>query len=158
MNKSTKPLNSHMAVHCRPALPSDTADVLELTSTIWEGQDNIPEVWENWLSDSTGLLAVAEYQGRVLGLSKLTRLSESDWWLDGLRVHPDFEGRGVASSMHDFLFSFNDLASSQGYSKISWIAPLHPDLLPTLEKAGYARDWDDSLYIFARVHPKEFIV
>jgi len=39
----------------------------------------------------------------VIGLSKLSRLSEQDWWLQGLRVHPEFEGRGVASQLNEAL-------------------------------------------------------
>jgi GNAT superfamily N-acetyltransferase len=91
---------------CRPALPKDTPDVLELTRTIWEGHDYVPAVWEEWLRDTEGLLAVAEYGGRVVGLVKLTRLSPGEWWLEGLRVHPEYEGRGIASHLHDYLMDY----------------------------------------------------
>jgi ribosomal protein S18 acetylase RimI-like enzyme len=88
---------------CRPALPKDTADVMELTRQIWEGRDYVPSVWAEWLSDPEGLLAAAEYGGRVVGISKLTRLTPSEWWLEGLRVHPEYEGRGIASHLQDYL-------------------------------------------------------
>jgi GNAT superfamily N-acetyltransferase len=91
---------------CRPALPMDTRDVLELTRTIWEGHDYIPFVWQEWLRDPQGLLAVAEFGGRVVGISKLSRLSRSEWWLEGLRVHPDFQGRGIASHLNDYLLEY----------------------------------------------------
>ncbi len=91
---------------CRPALPKDTPDVLELTRQIWEGHDYIPSVWADWLHDPEGQLAVAEFGGRVVGLSKLTRLSPSEWWLEGLRVHPEYEGRGIASHLHDYLMDY----------------------------------------------------
>jgi GNAT superfamily N-acetyltransferase len=90
-------------VVCRPAREGDTPDVLDLTRLIWEGDDYVPYVWADWLGDRQGLLAVAEHQGRVLGLGKLTRLTEVDWWLEGLRVHPDFEGREIATQLHDHL-------------------------------------------------------
>jgi len=93
-------------VVCRPALPMDTPDVLELTGSIWEGQDYVPQVWQEWLADAQGLLAVAELAGRVVGLSKLTRLDPFEWWLEGLRVHPQQEGRGVASHLHDYLMDY----------------------------------------------------
>jgi len=73
--------------------------VLELTRTIWEGDDYVPHVWGEWLADPQGLLAVAEHQGRVLGLGKLTRLSEDDWWLEGLRTHPNTKGGGSPLSL-----------------------------------------------------------
>ncbi len=90
-------------VACRPARPEDTTDVMELTRNIWEGQDYVPQVWDEWLADRDGLLAVAEYTGRVIGLGKLTRIAPEEWWLEGLRTHPDFEGRGVAASLHDYI-------------------------------------------------------
>lgn len=92
-----------LKVVCRPAREEDTQDVLELTRTIWEGDDYVPLVWQDWLADSEGRLAVAEYGGRVLGLGKLTRLATGQWWLEGLRTHPEFEGRGIAANLHDYL-------------------------------------------------------
>ena len=93
-------------VVCRPALPKDTGDVLELTSMIWEGRDYVPKVWQEWLEDSDGMLAVAEYGGSVVGLVKLTRMESDEWWLEGLRVHPQFEGRGIASRLHDYVMDY----------------------------------------------------
>ncbi|HZD55300.1 MAG TPA: GNAT family N-acetyltransferase [Anaerolineales bacterium] len=98
--------NKYATIVCRPALPKDTPDVIALTHRIWEGEDYVPEIWPDWLADPEGLLAVAEYGGRVVGLGKLTRLSENEWWMEGLRVHPDFEGRGFASHLNDYVLDF----------------------------------------------------
>jgi GNAT superfamily N-acetyltransferase len=92
-----------LIVTCRPARQSDTQGVIELTQNIWEGHDYVPQVWEEWLADEHGLLAVAEHEDRLVGLGKLTRVSDADWWLEGLRTHPGLEGRGVASQMHAYL-------------------------------------------------------
>ncbi len=98
-------------VVCRPALPKDTPDVMELTRTIWDGRDYIPYVWKDWLADPDGLLAVAELGARVVGLGKLTRLSENEWWLEGLRVHPDFQGRRIASHLMEYLLEYWERAA-----------------------------------------------
>ena len=90
-------------VVCRPGLPLDTPGMLKLTSQIWEGEDYVPKVWHEWLFDPDGLLCVAELQGKVVGIGKLTRLSERDWWLEGLRVHPQYEGQRIASRIHSYL-------------------------------------------------------
>ncbi len=100
--EATSPSN-RIQVQCRPARESDTPAVLALCALIWEGDDYVPEMWAEWLADPQGRLLVAEYQGRVVGLGKLARLSAEDWWLQGLRVHPEYEGRGVASQLHEDL-------------------------------------------------------
>jgi GNAT superfamily N-acetyltransferase len=92
-----------LSVNIHPARETDTPGVMELSSRIWDGEDYVPHVWFDWLSDPRGMLVVAEHQNKIIGLGKLTCLSEKDWWLEGLRVHPDFEGRGIASQIHEFL-------------------------------------------------------
>jgi GNAT superfamily N-acetyltransferase len=77
--------------------------MLALTARIWDGHDYVPQVWDDWLLDSIGRLMVAEMQGRIVGLGKLTCLAPDQWWVEGLRVHPDLQGRGIASHMHAYL-------------------------------------------------------
>jgi GNAT superfamily N-acetyltransferase len=96
-------MSEHLPVHIRPARESDTPEVMELTSQIWNGHDYVQFVWAEWLADRNGRLLVAEHQGSVLGLGKLTRISEEDWWLQGLRVHPEFQGRGIATQITEAL-------------------------------------------------------
>ena len=88
---------------CRPALAQDTASMLELTKTIWDGHDYVPQVWDQWLRDASSCLAVAELGDRMVGLARLARLGENDWWDQGLRVHPEFRNRGIASHLHEYL-------------------------------------------------------
>lgn len=90
-------------VVCRPALPSDRADVLEFTKLIWEGHDYIRFVWDDWLADPRGLPAVAEYAGHAVALGKATHIAEHQWWLEGLRVDPKFQGRKISSHMFEYL-------------------------------------------------------
>ena len=96
-------MNRARAVVSRPARFSDQPDVFELTRTIWEGRDYVPLVWAEWLGDPHGLLLVAEGGGHAVGLGKLTDLGGGEWWLEGLRVSPDWQGRGVASQIHEAL-------------------------------------------------------
>jgi len=91
------------AVVCRPALPGDAADVLEFTKFIWEGHDYIKYVWDDWLADPEGILMVAQYGGHAVGLGKLTRLAEGQWWLEGLRVDPQYQGLKIGSHIYEYL-------------------------------------------------------
>lgn len=81
----------------RSAQPQDRADVEEISAQIWEGQDYVPEVWEEWLADPYGEFSVVELKGRVVAFGKLTRLADDEWWLQGLRVHPAYRRLGVAA-------------------------------------------------------------
>jgi GNAT superfamily N-acetyltransferase len=96
----------------------DTSDVIELTLRIWEGEDYVPHVWAEWLQDPDGMLAVAECGGLIVGLGKLTKLSTSDWWFEGLRVHPDHEGMGIASHLDNYLFNYW-LGAGSGYLRLA---------------------------------------
>ena len=105
MKVSLQPKDLYTVV-CRPGLPKDRQDILELDKDIWEGTDYIPQALDSWLADPEGLLAVAEYAGKVVGIGKLTQFTPQDWYLEGLRVDPRFEGHGVASKLHHYLVDF----------------------------------------------------
>ena len=77
-------------VVCRPALPRDTADVLEFTKFTWEDGDYIRYVWADWLADSQGFLVAAEYGGHCVGIAKISLSAPGQWWLEGLRVNPKY--------------------------------------------------------------------
>ncbi len=88
---------------CRPALPGDRDDVLEFTKFIWGGHDYIQYVWDDWLADPRGLLAVVEYGGHPVALGKATWLAGGQWWLEGLRVDPGFQGLKIGSRIFEYL-------------------------------------------------------
>ena len=94
---------SSPVVVCRPALPCDTADVLEFTKFTWEDGDYIRYVWVDWLADPHGCLAAAEYGGRCVGIAKISLSAPGQWWLEGLRVDPKFQGLRIASHLHGYI-------------------------------------------------------
>lgn len=142
---------------CRPARLEDTGDVLELTKTIWDGHDYVPEVWHEWLADEQGQLLVAELKGEVVGISKLSRLSPQDWWMQGLRVHPGFEGRGIGSQLTEaivqawleigsgtvrlgtasFRLPVHHICSRLGFEKISELAPFYAPAKQDAQAASF---------------------
>lgn len=96
------PSFSDPRIVCRPALPSDTADVLAFTSRIWEGRDYIHLVWDEWLADPQGVLVSAQFGARVVGIAKVSPVFPGQWWLHGLRVDPDFQGLKIGSHLHEY--------------------------------------------------------
>lgn len=99
MNQPSPP----QQVLCRPAREGDQTDVTEFCKGIWEGGDYVPEVWENWLNDPNGILAVAEYNGHTIGCSKVSSISKGQWWLEGFRVDPQCQGMKVGSQLHQYV-------------------------------------------------------
>ena len=92
-----------LPVVCRSASARDHADVTEFCKEIWDGDDYVPEVWDDWLNDPNGLLAVAESNRHAIGCSKITLISQGQWWLEGFRVDPKFQGLKVGSRIHDYV-------------------------------------------------------
>ena len=87
----------------RRAIARDRADVLEFTRFIWEGHDYISYVWDDWYMDPHGILAVAEYGGHAVGMGKVSRVSRDQWWLEGLRVDPKYQGLKIGTHIHEYL-------------------------------------------------------
>lgn len=98
----TKPF-SPQQVLCRPALERDLEDIREFCKTIWHGHDYVPDVMADWLRDPQGIFAVAEYEGHAIACSKVSLLAKDQWWLEGFRVDPSYQGLKVGSLMHRYV-------------------------------------------------------
>lgn len=94
---------SSTQVICRPALERDLEDIREFCKTIWDGHDYVPDVIDDWFHDPQGIFAVAEHHGCAIACSKITRLANGQWWLEGFRVDPDYQGRKVGSLIHHYV-------------------------------------------------------
>jgi GNAT superfamily N-acetyltransferase len=97
-----KPFSARQVI-CRPALDRDREEIREFCKTIWDGHDYVPDVIDDWLQDPQGIFAVAEYEGRAIACSKITLLAEGQWWLEGFRVDPAYQGLKVGSLIHHYV-------------------------------------------------------
>lgn len=84
----------------RAAQKGDKQDIQEISRLTWGGQDYIEEVFEEWLED--GHFFVAEINNKVIGTAKLTIFPDKVGWLEGLRVHPEYRGKGIGRKLQDF--------------------------------------------------------
>lgn len=89
-------------LYIRPVEATDQAALEALVSEIWEGQDYLPKVFTQWLNDENGYFDVMIYENKVIGVAKLTRFSEVEWWLEGLRIDPRYQGQGLARILHHY--------------------------------------------------------
>ncbi len=87
------------SIEIRHAVAEDKDWILPFCrQTFWWG-DYIHEVWDLWLEESDGQTFVGVVDGRAVGMIHLALLDEGVAWMEGMRVHPDFRRRGVASAM-----------------------------------------------------------
>lgn len=79
-----------MPVTIRPA----SQDTEQLPRVVG-GRDAAPAEWQAW-EEEPGHDLVATDGGRVVGGIHISLVGRTEAWMENLRVHPDFQGRGVA--------------------------------------------------------------
>ena len=101
-----------MSPRVRQARHEDYDDVAAFTVDVWpdrEMVDYIPDVFERWV-DSDGAdqrTVVAEAaDGSVVGLCQGLLLSDTEAWLQGMRIAPDHRGSGHGLAMVEDLFAW----------------------------------------------------
>lgn len=93
-------------------MPEHKNEVLELVKNIWEGDDYIPYVYDQWVEDKEGRFIGAFYQKAIAGLAKLSFYEPHYAWLEGLRANPNLPVRGLANAFNKyFLKYFSDKPS-----------------------------------------------
>lgn len=87
----------------REAQPEDKPFIEEISRLTWEGNDYLAHVFDDWIKD--GNFYVLELDGKVIGTVKLTLLlNRVGGWMEGIRVHPYYRGRGGFGRMlHNFI-------------------------------------------------------
>ena len=111
----------------RDATTEDRDEVLAFTASTWEHGDYIADVYDEWLGDTSGrfLVAVEAASGRIAAIDKLSFIRPGEAWFEGLRVNPDFRGRGLASHTQRHMI---EVARGQGARTIRLLtrADNHP--------------------------------
>jgi len=86
--------------HIRFLRETDRDDILEIAKHTWEGHDYLPYSFESWLKDKNSHTAAIEQDGHVIALANLRVIEDGKTgWMEGLRVHPDHRGMGLAKAL-----------------------------------------------------------
>lgn len=95
---------------------ADRAAVQDICATIWDGHDYLPGEFDDWVAAprDTAWFVGAEVDGRLAGLGRLVRFAPGEYWLEGMRVHPDFRRRGLAAALHAHLIEVWEQAREPG--------------------------------------------
>jgi GNAT superfamily N-acetyltransferase len=131
-------------VTIRPALPSDTPDVLEFCKHIWGGTDYLPSIWDEWLHDPQGFLFTAEYAGRAVGVTRVSRVTFGQWWFEGFRVDPAYQGLGIGTRIHEYIVAWW-LAHGEGAVRL-WTNSKRVKIHHLCEKTGFTRALERAVY------------
>lgn len=77
---------------------ADREAILALTAHTWEHGDYIAEVFDRWVAEPEGVFALLEHTatGQVAALDKVTFAAPGQAWFEGLRVNPEYRGRGLS--------------------------------------------------------------
>jgi len=101
----------------RHATKSDKGEVLRFCVNTFEWGDYIDQVWDFWISDRNGVLLVAEHdeeynihgkkRSSVIAISHASLCpNNKNVWLEGIRVHPNFRHRHVATQLLNSMISY----------------------------------------------------
>ena len=84
-----------MRFKTRPAAYKDREGIVQLSSRIWDGDDYIPDLIDEWLNSSDPLYIVEDTeQERICAIDHCA--VKGDYaYLEGLRVDPDYRGMGL---------------------------------------------------------------
>jgi GNAT superfamily N-acetyltransferase len=109
-------------VEVRPAREEDKAAVLAFCEQTWEHQeDYIYRVWDKWLADERGRIFVAVVDGLPVAMQRVVLMSDDEAWWEGLRVDPNYRGRGLVSvlrsPMEQYLLTQNIRVLRKNYQR-----------------------------------------
>ena len=98
-------------IEIRPASPEDEERIVAFTSETWADRDvgdYIPRVFEEWIAnDGDGQRTFVLDAGRdIAGICQAVLLSEDEAWAQGMRVNPDYRGRGVGLDLSHAVFDW----------------------------------------------------
>lgn len=93
-----------MTFALRAATAADKAAIESFTQDTFEWGDYVGREFDKWIADASGNLLVAVDDSDVaVAIANATLLSATELWLHGVRVHPAWRRKGIASSMLEHL-------------------------------------------------------
>jgi hypothetical protein len=84
----------------------DRIRVIEIASKIWEGDDYISFVFDEWVNDPDGNFAGLWENNKLVGFGRLKFLTSTDVWLEGLRKDPDSDAKGVGEKLSQYYYNY----------------------------------------------------
>ncbi len=86
-----------MSLRLEKVKRSDKREVEKLCEGIWDGNDYLSKVFDAWVND--GGFYKGMLNDKIIALDKYTKIEDNVIWLEGLRVHPEYQGQGYGKEM-----------------------------------------------------------
>ncbi len=119
----------------RPVRQQDRARVVEVVAEVWEGNDYIPSVFDEWASDPSAASQAAELDGVLVGIQRLRPIGAGVLLYEGMRVDPAYRGRGVG---HAMLAAALEEAGRMGARRVRLVTA-NPTAIRIFVAAGFRR-------------------
>ncbi|MHB8106381.1 MAG: GNAT family N-acetyltransferase [Candidatus Cryosericum sp.] len=100
-----------MGVTIRTARLADRSRILAISSEIWEGDDYVPRVIDEWLRMRGSEVAVADLNGSVIAFGRTVDLAPGYVWLEGIRTDTASQGHGAGKALTEY---FIEKATREG--------------------------------------------
>ncbi len=88
-----------MKIALRKAVATDKDRIADISSQIWEGDDYVAGVFDDWLADSHGEVVVATLDDVLIGFARRTYLLPGYAWFEGIRTDPAYHNTGAAKAI-----------------------------------------------------------
>ncbi|MCX6086359.1 MAG: GNAT family N-acetyltransferase, partial [Caldiserica bacterium] len=105
----------HMGVTIRTARLADRERIVAISSQIWEGDDYVPHVIDEWLRMRDSEVAVADLNGSVIAFARAVNLTPGYMWLEGIRTDTAAQGHGAGKALTEY---FIEKATREGAQRI----------------------------------------
>lgn len=140
-----------MPTNIRKVGALDKKDILEVSRRTWDGHDYLPYVIDEWLSDPDSHVYGVEVDTRLVALANLRFADDGrTGWMEGLRVHPDFRGKGYAHALTRELL---ERAKGLGVLRLRYTTSTENEAsLKLAQRYGFARVFEMS--VFWRLVPR----
>lgn len=86
----------------RKANFKDKESILEISKDVWDGNDYIPQVVDLWITEEKGEFTVLEVDGEIRAFAKYSLISETQVWLEGIRVASEHRTKGYAHAFTNY--------------------------------------------------------
>jgi RimJ/RimL family protein N-acetyltransferase len=104
-----------MGLTIRTARLADRERIVAISSQIWEGDDYVPHVIDEWLRMRDSEVAVADLNGSVIAFARAVNLTPGYVWLEGIRTDTATQGHGAGKALTKY---FIEKATREGAQRI----------------------------------------